>query len=142
MPVHTASVAERRQACNGSVSANRRGILVASHMGIHISRQFAALSPTKICCSQPAPPCRAWREVMRWEAIDLELPHRATPEHSTWLSRTRVQVRSIRFPLSGISVFDRAMGPHPTSATLTLLTDVLASSTRTLEVRCRFNTQA
>ena len=81
--------------------------------------------------------CRDWRAVMTREAIDIFLPERATPEQSIWLSETRVPVRSISFPSHQDSPDDVGLNEAQLTSTMFIKsTDILAASTRTLEVRC------
>jgi len=69
------------------------------------------------------------------EAVDLELPQRASADQEAWLEMTRISVRSIRFASCGAALHDRRAGPRLSSEALATSTDMLAASTRTLEVR-------
>ena len=72
--------------------------------------------------------------MMSREAVDLELPQRASADQEAWLEATRIAVRSIRFASCGAALHERRAGPQLTSEALATSTDMLAASTHTLEV--------
>ncbi len=75
---------------------------------------------------------RDWRRLMEREGVDVWLPQTATPEQTTWFRETRVPVRSIVFELDETLGHDSILKLE--ASAFTSSTDLLATSTRTLEV--------
>ena len=80
---------------------------------------------------------RDWREVMRQEPVDVVFGSAATPAQCEWLRTTLVPLRIIKFaePKERLSRSVLHSPPELVAVELTISTDMLASSARTLKVR-------